>query len=206
MMNILFLCLEYPQKEHGGIYEDFALKLGSSISKRRNNVYMITCTEGIKPYFENVNGVNVHRVDIDSISDLSFTELVMNFNFAEIEETLRIIKKSGKIDVLHAFGPLSSFSAKLLKCDFDIPLFTTFDTIEVQKFGELKTKDQNFVSKEEYKMISESKEISVLNKDTKKRIEEFFKVSGDKIDTFNYPKDNNDFENLADEMIKIYKR
>lgn len=60
-MRILYICNEYPPMHHGGI-GSYTKLIAESMSKKEHEVHVIGYGSQNKPYCENINGVQIHKL------------------------------------------------------------------------------------------------------------------------------------------------
>lgn len=179
-MKILMLSWEYPPKNIGGL-SNHVHNLSKALTSLGHEVYVITCEEGVSPVEENEDGVIVHRVSPYKVDTKDFTKWVMHLNFSMIEEGVRIIRKVGKIDIIHAHDWLSAYSAKALKWSFNIPMVSTIHATEAGRNNGIRTDMQKYISSAEWFLSYESWKIICCSDYMKGEIINSFKVSEDKI-------------------------
>ena len=179
-MRILMLSWEYPPKSVGGL-SNHVYNLSQELVADGNEVHVITCEEGIAPVEENDNGVIAHRVTPYKIDTEDFTKWVMQLNFSMIEESIRVIRKIGKVDIIHAHDWLAIYSAKALKWSFNIPMVCTIHATEEGRNNGIRTDMQRYISSSEWLLSYEAWKIISCSQYMKNQIKNNFKVEEDKI-------------------------
>jgi len=174
-MKILMLSWEYPPKNIGGLSNHV-----HNLSKG-HEIHVVTCEEGVSPVEENDEGIIVHRVTPYKIDTEDFTKWIMHLNFSMIEECIRIIRKIGKVDIIHAHDWLSAYSAKTLKWAFSIPMVSTIHATEEGRNNGIRTDMQKYISSAEWLLAYESWKVICCSNYMKSEIIKSFKVSEDKI-------------------------
>lgn len=192
-MRILMLSWEYPPKNVGGL-STHVYNISHTLAEKGNEVHVITCEEGIAPVEENDNGVWVHRVTPYKIETEDFTKWIMQLNFAMIEEGIRVIKKVGKIDVIHAHDWLAAYSAKALKWAFNIPMVCTMHATEKGRNGGISTDMQRYISSTEWLLTYESWKVVVCSNYMRDQVRSTFSMPDDKIWVIPNGVDSNEFD------------
>jgi hypothetical protein len=146
-----------------------------------NEVHIITCEEGSLPLQEKVKGIYVHRVDPYAIETEDFVKWTMQLNFAMVEESIRVIQKFGKFDIIHAHDWLTAYTAKLLKWSYKIPLVCTIHETEYMRNNGINTDMQRYISNVECMLTKECWKVVVKNEELKKHINELFTTPVEKI-------------------------
>ncbi|QGU95565.1 glycosyltransferase [Clostridium bovifaecis] len=160
-MRILMLSWEYPPNNVGGL-SNHVYYLAHGLHKMGHEVYVITCQDGTAPIKENDEGVLVYRVEPYKIETEDFIKWAMQLNFAMIEESIRLIKSQGKIDIIHAHDWLSAYCAKTLKWAYNIPVVCTIHATEYGRNGGIKTDMQRYISSVEWNLTYEAWKVVAL--------------------------------------------
>ncbi|HHW49430.1 MAG TPA: glycosyltransferase family 4 protein [Clostridiaceae bacterium] len=179
-MKILMLSWEYPPRIVGGISRvvyDLAQKLGEN----GNEVHVVTCWEQSTKEFEKDKNVFVYRVHTYNISTNNFVDWVLQLNFALIEQSIRIINKTGKMDIIHAHDWIVAFAARALKHSFFIPLISTIHATESGRNGGIHNEVQRYINDVEWWLTYESWKVVVNSQYMKHEVEKIFKLPGDKV-------------------------
>ena len=179
-MRILMLSWEYPPKSVGGL-SNHVYNLSHALNAIGHEVHVITCEEGIAPVEQNDDGVFIHRVTPYRIDTEDFTKWIMQLNFSMIEEGTRIIRKVGKIDIIHAHDWLSAYSAKALKWSFNIPMVCTIHATEEGRNNGIRTDMQRYISSTEWFLSFEAWKIVSCSNYMKTQISNIFNVEDEKI-------------------------
>lgn len=174
------LSWEYPPKNIGGL-SNHVYNLCRALTLIGNEVHVITCEDGTAPVEENDKGVFVHRITPYRIETEDFTKWVMQLNFSMIEECIRIIRKLGKIDIIHAHDWLSAYAAKAMKWSFNIPMVSTIHATEQGRNNGIRTDMQQYISSTEWLLSYESWKIVACSNYMKNQIVSTFNVSEEKV-------------------------
>jgi len=133
-MHILLLSWEYPPKRLGNV-ADHVSTLAHELVRRGHEVELVVLDD-VKPGFEDVSGVHVHRVanpvrTHPMASILSYAVTASLQIEAESSGIVYFYKQQGKrIDLVHAHEWLTTYPAIVLKHAFHIPFIVTFHSIE----------------------------------------------------------------------------
>ncbi|MDP4143708.1 MAG: glycosyltransferase [Bacillota bacterium] len=179
-MRILMLSWEYPPKNIGGL-STHVYNLSHALSALDHEVHVITCEEGIAPIEEVDNGVFVHRVTPYKIQTDDFTKWVMQLNFAIIEEAVRLIRKLGNVDMIHAHDWLSAYSAKALKWSYNIPMVCTMHATETGRNNGIRTEMQRYISNVEWTLTYEAWKVIACSNYMKQQIVGTFSTPEEKV-------------------------
>ncbi|AAK79029.1 glycosyltransferase involved in cell wall biosynthesis [Clostridium acetobutylicum] len=177
-MKILMLSWEYPPKNVGGL-SNHVYNLSHALASLGHEVYVVTCEEKTAPVEENDDGVYVHRVTPYKIDTEDFTKWVMHLNFSMIEECTRLMKKIGKVDMIHVHDWLCVYCGKVLKWSYKIPMVCTIHATEKGRNNGIRTEMQRYISSAEWLLTYESWKIVACSGYMKAQI----------VDTFNTPEE-----------------
>lgn len=172
---------EYPPRNVGGL-SNHVYNLCKGLTLLGHEVHIITCEEGTSPVEENDNGVIVHRVTPYRIETEDFSKWIMQLNFSMIEECIRIIRKLGRIDIIHAHDWLSTYSAKAIKWAFNIPMVSTIHATESGRNNGIRTDMQRYISSTEWLLCYESWKIIACSDYMKSQIISTFNVLEEKVE------------------------
>lgn len=174
------LSWEYPPKNVGGI-STHVYYLAREIIALGHEVHVITCEEGLAPKEENDKGVYVHRVSPYKIYTGDFTKWVMHMNYAMIQEAISLITLRGKFDIIHAHDWLSAYSAKVLKCSFNMPMVCTIHATEHGRNGGIRTEMQYYISQVEWMLCYEAWKIVTCSYYMRQEVTDIFRPTWEKI-------------------------
>lgn len=179
-MRILMLSWEYPPKNIGGL-SNHVYNMSHALMKFGHEVHVITCEEGTAPVEELDNGVHVHRITPYKVDTDDFVKWVMQMNFAMVEEGTRLIRKTGKFNIIHAHDWLTAFSAKALKWSFSIPMVSTIHATEYGRNNGIRTEMQRYISGTEWLLTYESWKVVACSNYMRQQVSDIFKTPWDKI-------------------------
>lgn len=175
-MKILILSWEYPPRNIGGI-STHVYNLSHSLVQAGNEIHVITCGKEGAEAFEDDNGVQVHRVEPYNIPSGNFIEWVNHLNYAMIEKSIKILKESGKFDLLHAHDWLVAFAARTLKEIHKLPLISTIHSTEHGRNNGIYTDMQKYIASVEDFLLKESNKVICCSNYMKEQIASLFNYS-----------------------------
>lgn len=174
------LSWEYPPKNIGGLSEHI-YNLSEELYKLGHEVHILTCEDPGAPYEEVNQGIFIHRVSPYKIETDDFTKWVMHFNFAIIQEGIKLINSIGRFDIIHAHDWLCTYSAKVLKCSYCIPMVCTIHATEHGRNNGVRTEMQKYISGAEWMIGYEAWKIVACSHYMKQEIHNVLGASWDKI-------------------------
>jgi len=179
-MKILMLSWEYPPRVVGGISR-VVHDLSHRLIKDGHDVTVVTYRDGDVPYFENDDGVMVHRVDNFMISSNNFIDWVMQLNFNMIARAGEIIAKEGNFDVIHAHDWLVAYAAKTLKHAYSTPMIATIHATEAGRNSGIRGETQKYINDTEWMLTYEASEVIVNSNYMKNELQRLFGLPFEKI-------------------------
>lgn len=194
-MKILMLSWEYPPRVVGGISR-VVHDLSHKLVKDGQDVTVVTYRDGDTPYFEDDDGVKVHRVDNFMIAPNNFIDWVMQLNFNMVAKAGEIIAKEGKFDVIHAHDWLAAYAAKTLKKAYDIPMVCTIHATESGRNNGIRTDMQKYINDTEWLLTYEASEVIVNSNYMKSEIQRLFGLPFEKINVVPNGINLNNFNNV----------
>ena len=194
-MKILMLSWEYPPRVVGGISR-VVHDLSHKLVKDGQDVTVVTYRDGDTPYFEDDDGVKVHRVDNFMIAPNNFIDWVMQLNFNMVAKAGEIINKEGKFDVIHAHDWLAAYAAKTLKTSYDIPMICTIHATEAGRNNGIRTDMQKYINDTEWLLTYEASEVIVNSNYMKSEIQRLFGLPFEKINVVPNGVNLNNFNNV----------
>ena len=194
-MKILMLSWEYPPRVVGGISR-VVHDLSHKLVKDGQDVTVVTYRDGDTPYFEDDDGVKVHRVDNFMIAPNNFIDWVMQLNFNMVAKAGEIINKEGKFDVIHAHDWLVAYAAKTLKTSYDIPMICTIHATEAGRNNGIRTDMQKYINDTEWLLTYEASEVIVNSNYMKSEIQRLFGLPFEKINVVPNGVNLNNFNNV----------
>lgn len=179
-MKIMMLSWEYPPKNVGGI-SAHSYYLSQELKNLGHEIHVITCEEAAAPEFENDDGVFIHRVSPYKIDTFDFTKWVMHLNFSIIQKGIELIRRFGRFDIIHAHDWLSAYSAKALKCSYNIPMVCTIHATEHGRNGGIWTDMQRYISSTEWMLNYEAWKIITCSNYMRQEVHNLFGATWEKI-------------------------
>jgi len=179
-MKILMLSWEYPPRIVGGISR-VVHDLSHKLVKDGHDVTVVTYRDGDVPYFEDNDGVKVHRVDNFMIASNNFIDWILQLNFNMIARVGEIIAKEGNFDVIHAHDWLVAYAAKTLKVAHNTPMISTIHATEAGRNSGIRTDEQRYINDTEWMLTYESSEVIVNSNYMKSELQRLFGLPFEKI-------------------------
>jgi glycogen(starch) synthase len=130
-LSVMMLTWEFPPRIIGGI-SPHVYNLSKSLAKNGVKVYIVTCDFPGAPRHENIDGVEVFRVDSYKNPAPDFATWVYLMNVNMQKEAAALAHSLGaKIDVFHAHDWLVATAGIGLKHVFRKPFFATIHSTEI---------------------------------------------------------------------------
>ena len=178
-VRILVLSWEFPPRIVGGIARHVA-ELYPEIVNFNHEVHFITVGVDNSPARENVEGIEVHRLQIDRNHD--FFEWIKNMNRSMYDYGEQLIIQLGKVDLIHGHDWLVADSAIPLKHRFKIPLVTTIHATEYGRNNGIHNDTQSYVASQEGKLVYNSWRVIVCTDYMRHQVHHILDSPFDKID------------------------
>jgi glycogen(starch) synthase len=179
-MRIVMLSWEYPPKVVGGI-APHVYDLTSHLSSLGEEIHLITRGEPGIPEYEQINGVNVYRVNPYQISSPDFVTWVVQLNTAMLEKAVQILNFLEGAHLVHAHDWLVAYAARVLKYAYHLPLIATIHATEYGRNYGLHNNTQRHISDVEWWLGYESWRIICCSDYMKDEVRRVFQVPEDKI-------------------------
>ncbi|MBS7633217.1 glycosyltransferase family 4 protein [Candidatus Bathyarchaeota archaeon] len=130
-LRVVMLSWEFPPRIIGGI-SPHVYFLSRSLAKTGVKVYVVTCDFPGAPQHENVDGVEVYRVDSYKNPSPDFATWVYLMNVNMQKETAALVRSlGGEVDIFHAHDWLVATAGVGLKHVFRKPLLATIHSTEI---------------------------------------------------------------------------
>ncbi|OPY57314.1 MAG: Glycogen synthase [Pelotomaculum sp. PtaU1.Bin035] len=179
-MRVLMLSWEYPPKSVGGLAQH-VYDLTNAMVENGVDVHLITSGGQGTPFFENVHGVKVYRVEPYQVSSHDFVTWVAQFNIALLERAISLLDDLGEIHVLHAHDWLVAYAARALKHAWKKPLVATIHATEYGRNQGLHNDIQRHISDIEWWLTYESWRVICCSHYMEGELRNIFQVPQDKI-------------------------
>jgi len=179
-MRIVMLSWEYPPKVVGGI-APHVYDLTSYLASLGEEIHLITCGEPGIPEYEQVNGVNVYRVNPYQISSPDFVTWVVQLNAAMLEKAISLLNFLEDVHLVHAHDWLVAYASRVLKYAYHLPLIATIHATEYGRNYGLHNNTQRHISDVEWWLSYESWRIICCSDYMKDEVQRVFQVPEDKI-------------------------
>lgn len=178
-MKILMLSWEYPPQSVGGLarhVKDLSLALG----ELGNEVHILTRGAEEAPFYEEKQGIHIHRVYSLPLQNPDFMHWVSQLNFALIEKGIEILHNN-EFDIIHGHDWLVAYAARVLKHSYKLPLVATIHATEAGRNHGLHSPLQNFIHSIEWFLGYESWKVIVCSKHMEGEVKGLFGLPQDKI-------------------------
>lgn len=178
-LKILMLCWEYPPNIVGGLSRHVA-GLSAELAAIGHEVHVLTAGTDQLIEFEDMNGVQVHRVQPINNHDDQFFSWIAGLNLAMAYKAERLTEEI-TFDVIHAHDWLVGASAAALKETLRIPLLTTIHATEHGRNNGIYNEIQQFVHEKEQQLMMHSDHIIVCSEYMEEELQSIFHVKNEKI-------------------------
>ncbi|MEM2103457.1 MAG: glycosyltransferase family 4 protein [Candidatus Bathyarchaeia archaeon] len=129
-LRVMMFTWEFPPRIVGGI-SPHVYHLSKNLVEKGVNVYVVTCDfPGASPR-QNVDGVEVFRIDSYRNPSPDFASWVYLMNMNMQKEAAAIVKSLGRVDLFHAHDWLVATAGIGLKHVFRKPLLATIHSTEI---------------------------------------------------------------------------
>lgn len=179
-MKILMLSWEYPPKNVGGLAEHVS-NLSRALVRQGLEVHVLTIGgNDVEPY-EEIDGVQVHRINTYSLSAPDFRTWILHLNFSLLEYAVTLINTIKNVDIIHAHDWLVAYTGRALKHAFQLPLVATIHATEYGRNHGLHNENQRYISDVEWWLTYEAWQVIVCSSYMKRELGGFFQVPDDKM-------------------------
>ncbi len=177
--KILILSWEFPPRLVGGIARHVA-ELYPEVINLDYEVHLVTVAVANAPQTEQVEGIYVHRIDVEPNNDLFAWTRQMNRNMYDYCENL--MTQMGDFDLIHGHDWLIADSAIPLKHRFKLPLVTTIPATEYGRNNGIHNDTQAYVFSQEVRLVYESWRVIVCSQYMKNEVHKTLDSPLDKLD------------------------
>ncbi|WP_438444592.1 1,4-alpha-glucan branching protein domain-containing protein [Gorillibacterium sp. sgz5001074] len=179
--NIFMLAWEYPPKNVGGLSRAVH-DLSRTLADLGEAVHVITTSHYGAPFFEEKDGVFIHRVLPAWSGDTDFYHWTFEMNLAMTDYLVRYRESGGRIDLLHAHDWMVYHTAREIKYSFGIPLIATIHATEWgRNHGRLNNPLQQSIHSIEWHLTYEASKVFVCSQYMKRELEQVFRLPEDKL-------------------------
>lgn len=179
--NVFMLAWEYPPKQVGGLSRAVH-ELSEALAASGEIVHVITTSHDGAPFFENLNGVYVHRLPVDHSGRTPFYHWTFEMNLAMTDHLVRWKENGGRIDLLHAHDWMVFHTAREIKKSYGIPLIATIHATEWgRNQGNLHSDLQRNIHQIEWKLTYESDRVFVCSSYMREEVVRIFQLPEEKV-------------------------
>ncbi|MBP1993575.1 1,4-alpha-glucan branching protein domain-containing protein [Paenibacillus eucommiae] len=182
--NVFMLTWEYPPKHVGGLSRSVH-ELSEALAAEGQIVHVITTSHFGAPYFEQKNGVFVHRLPIQTSGDTSFYHWSFEMNLAMVDYLVRWKESGGRIDLLHAHDWMVMQASREIKQSYHIPLIATLHATEWgRNQGQIHTQLQHKIHQMEWQLTYEADQVFVCSEYMRNQVHDLFSLPAQKVQVF----------------------
>ena len=180
-LKVMMLSWEYPPRIIGGI-SPHVFFLSKSLVEVGVGVYVITCDFPGAPAHENIDGVEVYRVDSYKTPSPDFATWVYLMNLNMQKEAAALASNiPGKIDLFHAHDWLVATAGIGLKHIFRKPLLATMHSTEVGRREGIHTTTEKMIHETEAWLTYEAWKVICCSKYMVQHVKWAFGLPDDKL-------------------------
>lgn len=178
-MKILVLTWEFPPRLVGGIARHVR-ELYPELVKLGHEIHLITIEVGNASFYEEVEGIKVHRVAVKPHEN--FFQWIGNMNISMGNHAVKLIKNEGKFDLIHAHDWLVGDAGISLKHNFKTPLVATIHATEHGRCNGIHNETQAYVASKEGTLVYNAWRVIVCSKYMRQEVNKALGCPWDKID------------------------
>jgi len=179
-VKILMLSWEFPPKVVGGIaahVQDLSLALAA----KGQEVHVLTTGIPGTASTERIDGVSVHRVQMDNPEPPDFLPWVLQLNINLVEKAFALQRKGEEFQLIHAHDWLTAYAGKLLKHVWRLPLVATIHATEWGRNNGLHNSLQRYISDVEWWLGFESWKVICCSRHMFSELRQVFQLPADKL-------------------------
>jgi glycosyltransferase involved in cell wall biosynthesis len=177
-MNILVLTWEFPPRIVGGISRHVA-ELYPELVKRGHQIHLLTVQAPSAPVYEQVEGMEVHRVAVGESK--AFLDWVAQMNESMATYAMQSIPHLSDFDIVHAHDWLVGEAAIALKHQFKLPLVVTIHATEHGRNFGIHSELHHYVHHQEHTLTHEAWRVIVCTTYMQREVRQVLHVPNDKI-------------------------
>ncbi|WP_069807471.1 glycosyltransferase family 4 protein [Vulcanisaeta thermophila] len=162
MLRVLHLSWEYPPHVVGGLGRH-VYHLTRYLAREGVDTTVISISLPGTKEVEEVDGVHVRRVDPFRFRSDGFITWVLNFNYAMVEEALKLFDEGVDFDVVHVHDWLTGPAGIALKHLLHKPLVVTIHATEQGRRGGIYNEEQSIIHWWEWRTAFEAWKVIVCS-------------------------------------------
>jgi glycosyltransferase involved in cell wall biosynthesis len=174
------LSWEFPPRIIGGI-SNHVYYLSKSLASQNISVQVVTCDFPKAPAEENIDGVQVSRVESGGVPQASFLPWIYHLNSQMIKRANELLQAE-KYDLIHAHDWLVGRAALNLKAEHNLPLVTTIHATEMGRGGIVDNDYRKKVHDTEQRLVENSERVICCSNYMINHLQHVLGVPGDRID------------------------
>ncbi|MFZ3172094.1 MAG: glycosyltransferase family 4 protein [Carboxydocellales bacterium] len=180
-MRLLMYSWEFPPKSVGGLARHVH-DLSLALVREGHEVHLITCGGQKLPAFDNLQGVQIHRVSPYSLTAPDFKTWILHLNLAMLEYTITLLNNlDGEIDLVHNHDWLTAYAARAVKHACNVPLVATIHATEYGRNHGLHNDEQRYISDVEWWLTYEAWKVIVCSSYMEEELCRVFQLPKDKL-------------------------
>ncbi|NKE05099.1 glycosyltransferase [Mesobacillus selenatarsenatis] len=177
--TILMLSWEYPPHIIGGLARHVHA-LSDELSKRNQQIHILTSKPNDSTDYEKQGNVHIHRVNPINEQDPDFLSWMAGLNVAIIEEALNIANHI-EFNLVHTHDWMTGAAAAFLSKKLEIPLIATVHGTEFGRNKGVFSDLQQFIANKENELCHDADEIIVCSDFMEAEVISLFKVPIEKV-------------------------
>jgi len=191
-IKVMHLSWEYPPRKVGGL-ASHVYDLSRAQKRKGDEVFVITINHPGGSEYENIEGVHVYRFN-EYIPMHDFVSWTLQMNLFMQLKALDVMKKHGKMDVIHIHDWLSFAAGTFLKHSMKIPLVATIHATEYGRQRGVHNQLQRAIHEYEHRTAFEAWKIIVCSWHMKREINHILGVPWEKVEVIPNGVDPRKFE------------
>ncbi|MGQ9468285.1 MAG: glycosyltransferase family 4 protein [Nitrososphaerales archaeon] len=191
-MKVLMLTWEYPPRIIGGISRHVE-GLSEALVRKGLEVHIVTPDFPGAPYEENVKGVYVHRVSVETPAP-DFSTWAMLMNHYLVKRAADIANSIDGFELVHVHDWLVALAGIEAKHFLNADLITTLHSLEFKRAGSISSPFSRMVDSIEWWSTYESKMIIVCSGSMKRDLMYKFNIPEEKVKVIPNSIDNSKFD------------
>lgn len=204
-ITVMMLSWEYPPRVIGGI-SPHVYFLSKNLVKQGINVHVVTCDFPGAPNYEEVDGVEIHRVDSYRNPSPDFPTWIYLMNLNMQKEAARFVKEIGDIDLFHAHDWLVADAGIGLKHVFRKPLVVTMHSSEIGRRETLHNATEGMIHETEAWLNYEAWRVICCSYYMISHIQSIFRLPRNKLDMIPNGVDINQYNNITEDLTGFRSR
>jgi len=174
------LSWEFPPRIIGGLARHVQ-DLTQALADSGVEVDVVTVGEDGALPFEELHGVNVHRVNTYPPVARDFITGILQLNVVMLEKIMALLGRGERYDLVHAHDWLVAFAARAVKHALCLPMVSTVHATEYGRNQGLHTEEQRYISDVEWCLTYEAWRVICCSQYMHQELRRVFQLPLDKI-------------------------